>query len=162
MQPEENRPSRDEWFAEMALVISKRSTCKRTSQGALLVDRRGFVISLGYNGSPMGMRHCEWDPVAKRSRIFCEKHHQCMCIHAEMNAIINAARHASLREDTILYATGSPCCECMKAVIQAGVKRIVFVEEYEDGFAKELAKEANIEMVHLPHPKVGEGRRTYS
>ena len=155
------RPSKDESFIEMALVISKRGTCMRTQQGAVLVDKHGFVISLGYNGSPSGMRHCEWDDVAKRSKIFCEKHHQCMCLHAEMNAIINAARHASLRDELILYATSSPCCECMKAIIQAGVKRVVFAEEYRDEFAFQLAKEANVEMVHLPHPKVHEGRRAY-
>ncbi len=159
--PEVTRPSKDESFLEMALVISKRATCTRTQQGAVLVDGRGFVVSLGYGGSPSGMRHCEWDPVAKRSKIMCEKHHQCMCLHAEMNAIINAARHASLRDELVLYATSSPCCECMKAIIQAGVKRIVYAEEYADDFAKQLAQEAGVEMMHLPHPKVAEGRRPY-
>ncbi|OIO27076.1 hypothetical protein AUJ14_00410 [Candidatus Micrarchaeota archaeon CG1_02_55_22] len=161
-QPDFSRPNKDEIFLEIALVISRRGTCTRTQQGAVLVDSRGFVISLGYNGSPAGMRHCEWDPVAKRSKIFCVKHHQCMCIHAEMNAIINAARHAALRDDLVLYCTSSPCCECMKACLQAGVKRIVYAEEYEDVFAKQLAQEAGVEMVHLEHPKVAEGRRTYA
>lgn len=156
-----NRPSKDETFVEMALVFSRRGTCMRTQQGVVLVDKKGFVVSLGYNGSPSGMRHCEWDEEKQRSKIFCEKHHQCMCLHAEMNAIINAARHASLRDELVLYSTGSPCCECMKAIIQAGVKRVVYVEEYQDDFAKQLAAEANIEMVHLPHPKVAEGRRAY-
>ena len=155
------RPSKDEVFIEMALVISKRGTCTRTQQGAVIVDRKGFVLSLGYNGSPSGMRHCEWDAAAGRSKIMCAKHHQCMCLHAEMNAIINAARHASLRDELVLYCTSSPCCECMKAIIQAGVKRVVYAEEYEDEFAKQLAREAGIEMTRLDHPRVAEGRRTY-
>jgi dCMP deaminase len=155
------RPSKDEVFLEMAIDISKRGTCLRSQQGALLVDDKGFVVSLGYNGSPSGMKHCQWDQATSRSKIFCEKHHQCMCLHAEMNAIINAARHASLQDELVLYATSSPCCQCMKAIIQAGVKRIVYAEEYEDVFAKELAKEAGVEMVLLKHPRTAEGRLTY-
>lgn len=161
-QPDFSRPSKDEILLEIALVISRRATCTRTQQGAVLMDSRGFIVSLGYGGSPAGMRHCEWDPNAGRSKIFCEKHHQCMCLHAEINAIINAARHAALRDSLVLYCTSSPCCECMKACIQAGVKRIVYAEEYEDAFAKQLAGEAGVEMVHLKHPKVAEGRRTYA
>lgn len=155
------RPTQDEVFLEMALVISTRGTCLRTQQGALLADSKGFVVSLGYNGSPTKMKHCQWDPVEKRSKIFCTKHHQCMCIHAEMNALINAARHSSIKDDLVLYSTSSPCCECMKAIIQAGVKRIVYAELYEDEFALDLAKEANIQMVKLNHPRTGVGRRTY-
>ena len=161
-KPEFSRSGKDETFLEMALVISKRATCTRTQQGALLVDSRGFVVSLGYNGSPSGMRHCEWDEGASHSKVMCVKHDQCMCLHAEMNAIINAARHAAIRDDLVLYSTSSPCCQCMKAIIQAGVKRIVYAEEYEDDFARTLAKEAGVEMVHLPHPKTAEGRRTYA
>ena len=160
-QPVFERSGKDEVFLEIALVISRRGTCTRTQQGAVLVDKRGFIVSLGYNGSPSGMKHCEWDAQAGRSKIFCEKHHQCMCLHAEINAIINAARHASLRDDLILYCTGSPCCECMKAIIQAGVRRVVYAEEYQDDFAKQLAREAGVELVLLEHPRTAEGRRAY-
>ena len=155
------RPSKDEWFTEMALVVSKRSTCQHTSQGSVLVDGHGFVVSLGYNGSPSGLHHCEPDSVKGKSRTLCAKHNQCMCIHSELNAIINAARHAALAEELVLYATSFPCCSCMKAVIQAGVKRIVYVEDYVDDFSRQLAKEARLEIVHVPHPKRFEGRRAY-
>lgn len=155
------RPSKDEWFTEMALVVSNRSTCLHTSQGSVLVDARGFVVSLGYNGAPSGLHHCEPDSAKGKSKTMCAKHNQCMCIHGELNAIINAARHASLSEELVLYTTSFPCCSCMKAVIQAGVKRIVFVEEYLDEFSKALAKEAGLELTHAPHPKRFEGRRAY-
>lgn len=145
----------------MALVVSKRSTCQHASQGSLLVDRHGFVVSLGYNGSPSGLHHCEPDSEKGKSRTMCAKHNQCMCIHSELNAIINAARHAALDEELVLYTTSFPCCSCMKAVIQAGVKRIVYVEEYVDEFSKQLAVEAGLEVVHVPHSKRFEGRRAY-
>jgi len=156
-----DRPSKDEWFTEIALTVSKRSTCQHTSQGSVLVDRRGFVVSLGYNGSPSGMQHCQPDDEKGKSKTLCDKHNQCMCIHSELNAIINAARHAALSEELVLYTTSFPCCSCMKAVIQAGVKRIVFVEDYADDFSEKLADEANVELVHMPHPKRFEGRRAY-
>lgn len=155
------RPSKDEWFTEMALVVSKRSTCQHTSQGSVLVDGNGFVVSLGYNGSPSGLRHCEPDAEKGKSKTMCAKHNQCMCIHSELNAIINAARHASLNQQLVLYTTSFPCCSCMKAVIQAGVKKIVFVEDYLDEFSKQLADEAGLELLHVPHPKRFEGRRPY-
>jgi len=158
----DSRPSKDEWFTEIALVVSKRSSCQHTSNGAVLVDANGFVVALGYNGAPRGLHYCELDEVNGKSKTMCDKHNQCMCIHAELNAIISAARHATLPPDMTLYSTGFPCCPCMKAVIQAGVKKIVFVEEYHDEFSHALAKEAGIELVHMSqHPKRLEGRRTY-
>src|SRR3989344_3700781 len=79
-KPEFSRSGKDETFLEMALVISKRATCTRTQQGALLVDSRGFVVSLGYNGSPSGMRHCEWDSATNHSKVMCVQNDQCMCL----------------------------------------------------------------------------------
>jgi len=139
------RPSYDEYFMEMAYVVSKRSTCKRRKVGAILVKDK-HILSTGYNGAPKGIRHC--------SEVGClrdemnvpsgERHELCRGLHAEQNAIIQAAVFGISIKDSILYCTNTPCIVCVKMLINAGVKEIIYSGDYPDDLAKKMLSESNI------------------
>lgn len=118
------RLSRDEMLMEIALVVKQRSTCLRRQVGAVLaID--GRVISTGYCGAPAGVAHCNSETCGPSSP--CTR-----TIHAEANAVAFAARHGVASEGAVLYATASPCIDCAKLIINAGVIRVVYREEYRD------------------------------
>jgi dCMP deaminase len=138
-----SRPSWDEYFMEIAVEVSTRATCDRKHVGAVLVRDR-VILSTGYNGSIHGLPHC--DEVGH----MMEEGHCVATIHAELNAIIQAARHGTRIEGAEVYVTASPCWSCFKALANAGVKRIVYGEFYRDPRSLQVAKELGIEMVHQP------------
>lgn len=129
------RESWDGFFLRMAELVSTMSTCARVSVGAVLVrDRR--VISTGYNGVPSGDQHCQeyfrdcHGPAPfDEHAMFSQKRE----LHAEMNAILFAARHGVSVEGTTLYTTISPCDNCAKAILAAGITRVVYAKEYDRG-----------------------------
>jgi dCMP deaminase len=140
-----NRPSWDEYFMEMAELARKRSTCLRRGVGAVIVkDNR--VIATGYNGVPRGIRHCEETGCLRQQlNVPSGKMHElCRGLHAEQNAIIQAACMGSSIEGGTLYCTTQPCVICTKMIINAGIKRVVVKEAYPDELAQEMAAEAGL------------------
>ena len=127
------RPNWDEYFLEMAQVAAKRSTCLRRQVGAVLVkDRR--LLATGYNGAPQKLKHCgEIGCLRETMGIPSgERHELCRGLHAEQNAIIQAALHGVAIEGAILYCTHHPCSVCTKMLINAGISRIVYLDGYPD------------------------------
>ena len=141
----DQRPSWDEYFMEMAELARKRSTCLRRHVGAVIVkDNR--VIATGYNGVPRGIRHCEETGCLRQQlNVPSGKMHElCRGLHAEQNAIIQAACMGSSIEGGTLYCTTQPCVICTKMIINAGIKRVVIKETYPDELAQEMAAEAGL------------------
>ena len=140
-----NRPTWDEYFMEMAELARQRSTCLRRRVGAVIVkDNR--VIATGYNGVPKGIRHCEETGCLRQQlNVPSGKMHElCRGLHAEQNAIIQAACMGSSIEGGTLYCTTQPCVICTKMIINAGIKRVVIKESYPDELAQQMAKEAGL------------------
>lgn len=139
------RPSWDEYFMEIAYLVAKRSTCLRRQVGAVLV-RSKHILSTGYNGAPRGVPHC-LDVGCTREKLGIpsgQQQEHCRGIHAEQNAIIQAALHGVSTEGATLYCTNQPCTLCAKMLINAGIKRIVYEGEYPDDLARELLAEAGL------------------
>ena len=145
-----DRPNWDEYFMGIAELISKRSTCLRRGVGAVLVrDRR--ILATGYNGAPSGMRHC-LDIGCLREQMNIpsgERHELCRGLHAEQNAIIQAALHGVSVNGSTLYCTNHPCIICSKMMINAGIVRVIVHENYRDDLAEEMLKEAGIGVSQL-------------
>ena len=134
----------------IAQLVATRSTCLRRAVGAVLVkDKR--ILATGYNGAPTGIRHCiETGCLRERLQVKPgEKHELCRGLHAEQNVIIQAAYYGVMTYGTTLYSTHKPCIICTKMLINAGVKKIVFLEGYPDALADEMLAEANIELERL-------------
>jgi dCMP deaminase len=139
------RASWDDYFMSIARVVSSRSTCERKLVGAVVVRDR-TILSTGYNGSIRGMPHC-----TDVGHMMVEGH--CVAtIHAEVNAILQAAKNGVRIEDATIYVTASPCWNCFKAIANAGMKRIVYAEFYRDERIFEVAKTIGVELVHQPAP----------
>ena len=144
---ESNRPSWDEYFMDMAELARKRTTCLRRGVGAVIVkDNR--VIATGYNGVPKGIAHCgEVGCLRQQMNVPSGKMHElCRGLHAEQNAIIQAACMGNSIEGATLYCTTQPCVICTKMIINAGIKRIVIKESYPDELAEKMIKEAGIQV----------------
>src|SRR5476651_34778 len=127
------RVSWDEYFMNIARVVASRSTCERKFVGAVIVRDR-TILSTGYNGSIRGMPHCT--DVGH----MMEEGHCVATIHAEVNAIIQAAKNGVAIDEATLYVTASPCWSCFKASANAGIKKIVYGEFYRDERIFEVAK----------------------
>ncbi|HOK53582.1 MAG TPA: cytidine/deoxycytidylate deaminase family protein [Armatimonadota bacterium] len=144
------RPDWDEYFMEIAHVVARRSTCIRRQIGAVIVkDRR--ILTTGYNGAPSGLPHCvELGCLRDELGIPSGTRHElCRALHAEQNAIIQAALYGISTQNSVLYCTHQPCSLCAKAIINAGVKRVVFEGDYPDNFALEMFEMAEVEMVRF-------------
>jgi dCMP deaminase len=147
---EEPRPSWDEYFMDIVELVGKRSTCLRRKVGAILVkDKR--ILTTGYNGAPMGIRHCaETGCLRDELRIPSgERHELCRGLHAEQNAIIQAAYHGITINGASLYCTNLPCIICSKMIINAGIREIVYRHGYADTLAEDMLREAGIEVRRL-------------
>ena len=143
----EVRPSYDEYFMEMAHVVAKRSTCLRRKVGAILVKDK-HILSTGYNGAPKGLKHCS-EVGCLREKLDIpsgERHELCRGLHAEQNAIIQAAVFGISIKNSILYCTNTPCIVCVKMLINAGVNEIVYSGDYPDDLAKAMLSESNIKI----------------
>ncbi len=142
------RPSWEQYFMDIATLVSSRSTCLRRQVGAVLV-RDKHIIATGYNGAPRGVTHClETGCLREQLGIPSgERHEICRGTHAEQNAIIQAALHGVSTLDSTLYCTHQPCILCAKMLINAGVQKVIFQGAYPDGLALELMTEAGLEIV---------------
>jgi dCMP deaminase len=146
--PEKERPNWDDYFMDIATLVARRSTCMRRDVGALLVrDRR--ILATGYNGAPSGLSHClEAGCLRDQMQIPSgERHELCRGLHAEQNAIIQAALHGVSVKGAHLYCTNHPCIICAKMIINAGIVKITFREGYLDRMAKEMLTESEIEVI---------------
>jgi len=143
--PENNRPTIDEYFMKMAHLAKTRSTCLRRKVGAVIVmDKR--VLSTGYNGAPKGLPHCKEVGCARENLNIPpgERHELCRGVHAEQNAIIQAAVFGTSIKDGIIYSTNHPCVVCAKLLINACIKEIVYDDDYVDELAKEVLSQSGV------------------
>jgi dCMP deaminase len=142
-----SRPSWSEYFMTITNMVGKRSTCLRRHVGAILVkDKR--ILATGYNGAPAGIRHCEETGCIRRDSGVPsgQRHELCRGLHAEQNAIIQAAYHGVSIDGSTLYCTNKPCIICSKMLINAGIKEIVYGDGYDDPLADEMLTEAGIKV----------------
>ncbi len=139
------RKSKDIYFAEIADLVSSRSTCLRNQVGAVIV-KESQILSTGYNGAPKGLRHCD-EIGCIREQLGVrpgERHELCRGLHAEQNAVIQAAYHGVSVSGSRIYCTTRPCSICTKMLINAGIQEIVYVDEYQDSLADQLVQEAGV------------------
>ena len=145
------RASWDEYFMQIVEVVKTRSTCLRRQVGAVIVkDNR--IITTGYNGAPSGLKHCTELGGCERQKMGIpsgERHELCRALHAEQNAIIQAAKLGNTTEGATLYVNVQPCVICAKMLINAGIVRVVDKGDYPDDMSKAMLEEANIELVKI-------------
>jgi dCMP deaminase len=143
----QTRPSWEEYFFQMAHVASTRSTCLRRQVGAVIV-RDNQILTTGYNGAPAGTKHCiDIGCMRQQQNIPSgERHELCRGGHAEQNAISQAAKHGININNSIIYCTLQPCSMCAKAIINAGIKKVLYQDGYMDDLTEKLFTEANIEV----------------
>ncbi len=150
----DKRPSWETYFMEIAVLVARRSTCLRRSVGAVVVkDRR--LLATGYNGAPTHVRHCQ-ETGCLREQLKVpsgERHELCRGIHAEQNAIIQAAFHGVSIRDASLYCTNLPCSICAKMIINAGIKTIYYLSGYADSMSEEMLGEAGVNVFKLERQK---------
>jgi dCMP deaminase len=150
--PRAARPSWDSYFLSIAQLVASRSTCLRRQVGAILVtDKR--ILTTGYNGAPAGTPHCSEIPSGClrefRKIPSGERQELCRGLHAEQNAIIQAAAFGVSLKGSELYCTHQPCITCAKMLINAGVKRVVFLGAYPDELALEMLDAGNIKLERM-------------
>jgi dCMP deaminase len=130
--------------------VAKRSTCLRRSVGASIVkDKR--ILSTGYNGAPSGLKHClEIGCLREKMNVASgERHELCRGIHAEQNAIIQAAFHGVSIRGASLYCTNLPCSICAKMIVNAGLVKIYYLDGYADSISSQILDEAGIEVIKI-------------
>lgn len=142
------RPTWDEYFINIVELIKTRSTCLRRQVGALIVkDKR--ILSTGYNGAPSGCAHC-LDIGCLRDQLNVpsgKMHELCRAIHAEQNAIVQAAYSGVSVKGGTMYTTAQPCVLCAKMIINAGIEKIIFKGDYPDELAMKMLREAGVRVV---------------
>jgi dCMP deaminase len=140
------RPSWDQYFLKLAMLASERATCPRMHCGCVIVKDR-YVLSTGYNGSLPGLEHCE-----DIGCLIVDGH----CVrtnHAEMNAIAQAARHGVALEGATAYVTNMPCTTCAKALLAAGIRRVVVFSDYHGTLGEKFLSESGVPLDRLPMPE---------
>jgi len=156
MEDFEMRPTWDEYFMQIVDIVKERSTCLRRKVGALIVkDKR--ILATGYNGAPMGLPHCE-EVGCVREKLNIpsgQRHELCRGLHAEQNAIIQAAKMGVVIDGSIIYTTTYPCVICAKMIVNAGIKKVIYKGSYPDEMSQKIFDEAGIEVVKFE--EIGEG-----
>jgi len=150
----ESRPSWNVYFMDIAHLVSERSTCMRRKVGAVMVKNRA-ILATGYNGAPAGIPHCS-ETGCLRHQLNVpsgEKHELCRGLHAEQNAIIQAAVHGISITGASLYCTNHPCSICAKMLINAGIQSIYYQDGYQDDLSKTLFDSADIQIVRMKERK---------
>ena len=137
-----HRVSWEHYFMQIAEQVATRSTCERKFVGAVIV-RDKMILSTGYNGSIRGLPHCE------EAGHEMENGHCIRTVHAEANAIVQAARNGVAIENADIYVTASPCYYCFKLIANAGIKRVYYKDFYRDEHILKHAKEAGIELIQF-------------
>lgn len=145
-----SRPSWDEYFMKIVDLVKTRSTCLRRQVGALIVkDKR--ILASGYNGAPSGVTHCE-EVGCLRQQLNIpsgERHELCRAIHAEQNAIVQAAYAGTSVKGSTMYVSLQPCSLCAKLMINAGITKLVYRGSYPDELSLSMLNEAGIELINF-------------
>ena len=148
---DQKRTPWNEYFMNIAVQVASRSTCDRKHVGAVIVRDR-TILSTGYNGSIRGLAHCT------EEGHLMENGHCVRTVHAEANAITQAAKNGVNINNSEIYITASPCWTCFKLLANSGIVKITFGEFYEDNRIFEAAKLAGIELQHIPVSSIGKGK----
>jgi len=147
------RPAWHEYFVSITKQVATRSTCLRRKVGAIIVkDKR--ILTTGYNGAPRGVENCLERGTCLREELGVpsgERHEICRALHAEQNAIIQAACYGVVIEDSVIYCTTQPCIICSKMIINAGIRKIYYLEDYPDPISIQMLDEAGIESIRLDY-----------
>lgn len=140
------RPSWDAYFMQIAHLVKTRATCPRRQVGAVIVrDRR--MLATGYNGAPKGLKHCPEGGPEHDWPTGCMRAGHCIrSLHAEQNALLQAAMIGIACEGATMYVTCQPCNNCAKMIINAGIKQVIYEGDYPDEFSLELFKESGLEV----------------
>jgi dCMP deaminase len=141
------RPSWDEYFVDIARQVATRSTCLRRHVGAVIV-RDKYILATGYNGAPRGLPHCA-ETGCLRARLGIpsgQRQEICRGLHAEQNAIIQAALHGVSVDGGTIYCTHQPCVTCAKMIINSGIRRVVYVNPYPHELAQDMLAEAGVQL----------------
>ena len=140
-----SRPDNDTYFMRMAQLSATRSTCLRRSVGAVIVKEKR-VLTTGYNGAPRGLKHCmETGCVRLENHIESGTRHElCRGVHAEQNAVIQAAYFGVSVKDASIYITNFPCVLCAKILINAGIREVVYLDDYVDPHSRKILEESNV------------------
>ncbi len=148
-----HRPSWDDYFMEIAYLVATRSTCRRRQVGAVIVKNKR-ILTTGYNGAPQSLPHC-LDIGCLREELNIpsgQRHELCRGLHAEQNAIIQAATSGTSIKNAVIYSTHFPCSLCMKMIINAYIKKIYYVEGYPDELSKKFSEQSNTDAIKLKRP----------
>lgn len=145
-----NRPSWQKYFIEMSYLVASRSTCLRRKVGAVIV-KNNQVLSTGYNGAPKSVPHCSITGCLREQLNVPsgERHELCRGVHAEQNAIIQAAVNGTSIQNAELYCTTQPCIICAKLIINSEIKRVFVAESYNDKMSLEMLTQANVELIKV-------------
>lgn len=146
------RISKDKYFLKIADVVAERGTCPRKKIGVVLV-RDGMIVSTGYNGAPRGIEHCDGKAGCRMADGHCVR-----TVHAEVNAVIQAAYNGAATAGSTMYTQFLPCEHCAKILINAGVKRIVYSGVYENAdnkYTEKILKKAGVKFELLPNQLTG-------
>ena len=151
------RPEWDEYFMKLAMLASERATCPRMHCGCVLVKNK-TVIATGYNGSIPGDDHCD--------QVGCMigDNHCVRTVHAEMNALIQAARRGHAVDGATAYVTNMPCTTCAKAVVTAGIRRVVVFSDYHDTLALQFFTKGDVKIdkITMPSKEIQYELKNYS
>lgn len=148
------RPDWGPYFMEIARIVSMRSTCLRRNVGAVIVkDKR--ILASGYNGAPSGLKHCAEVSCLRETMNIAsgERHELCRGLHAEQNAIIQAAYHGVSINGAELYCTHLPCSICIKMLINSGIREIYYEEGYPDSMSMDMIDESKVKLTMLDRIK---------
>lgn len=147
---DETRPTPDQYFMKMAHLVKERATCPRRKVGAVIVKNR-HLLTTGYNGNPKGMKHCnEIGCLREELEVPSgQRHELCTGLHAEQNAIIQAAVFGININGATMYCTNAPCSVCAKMLINAGIKELVYEDGYPDKLAEKILKDCKIKVRKL-------------
>jgi dCMP deaminase len=148
------RPSWDEYFMTLAEQVASRTTCMRRAVGAVIVkDKR--ILATGYNGVPSGIKHCG-EVGCLREQLGVpsgQRHEICRGLHAEQNAIIQAAKYGTIIDGATIYVNTQPCIVCAKMLINAGIREIVYANPYPDELSMDMLRESGIKLREFKLPK---------
>lgn len=145
------RPDNDTYFMQMAELVASRSTCLRRQVGAVVVKEKR-VLSTGYNGAPKGLKHCaEVGCVRQQGQIESGTRHElCRGVHAEQNAVIQAAYFGVSIKGGTMYTTNYPCVLCAKILVNSGIEEIVYRDDYVDELSREILDESGVVVRRYP------------
>lgn len=146
----------DKWdkrFMDLTKTIAKWSSCyKRDRNIGAIIVRNKRILTTGYNGAPSGIKSCKEKGECMRQKLGIEsgtRHELCFAIHAEQNAIIQAAKMGVSIEGATLYCTHQPCVICSKMIVNSGITRVVYAHPYPDDFAHQIFEEAGVELIQF-------------